>query len=296
MLAFVDFVEDMFLQAFEQWRAQVIGDRKIVLIGHSLGGYLSACYAEQSGFARNLASLVLASPVGVSSWRPEHAECDNERMVRRSTLKKTFGKDYSELKHNVTPYSFLPTDTPWEELPLHVRVAGTLLKNFLVWMWGLRLCTHDVIGRLPFPAFMCLPVFARASHGRFQDNGQWSSQAEGFSKHNVVAYLYEIYRLPTSGDYAITVMLEPGPWARKPLEMRIPKFCLEPPAGGIPVVFVYGDIDWMDRDGTKRLLQKFPHLKCVECDKSGHAMYMDNPFEFARCVRNALEPAAMATK
>ena len=58
--------------------------------GHSFAGYLSACYAERSDLRANLASLVLASPVGVGSWRPEHAESEAEQASRLSALEEQF--------------------------------------------------------------------------------------------------------------------------------------------------------------------------------------------------------------
>jgi pimeloyl-ACP methyl ester carboxylesterase len=50
----------------------------------------------------------------------------------------------------------------------------------------------------------------------------------------------------------------------------------------------------MDRDGTKRLLQKFPNMQYLTAKNSGHTLYMDNPAEFARCVRKALDSVDMA--
>lgn len=44
----------------------------------------------------------------------------------------------------------------------------------------------------------------------------------------------------------------------------------------------------MDRDGTNRLLQKLPHIKYLTSKNSGHTLYMDNPAEFAKCVREAV--------
>jgi pimeloyl-ACP methyl ester carboxylesterase len=257
-----------------------------MLIGHSLAGYLSACYAERTHLAKNLASLVLASPVGIGSWRPEHAECETEKASRLSDLEQRFGTDCSELKHNVTPYSFIPTDVPWDELSLSMRVAATIAKHFIVKMWEKRFSIHDTVK--PFPSFMCQPIVGWIFGSRFKDNGQWKHPHEGFSRQNVAVYLHEIFRLPASGDYALPVMMEPGPYARRPLEMRIPKF-----ASTVPIAFIYGDIDWMDRDGTNRLMQKFPNVKCHACEKSGHTLYMDNPSEFAKCVRKALEQVEM---
>ena len=164
-----------------------------------------------------------------------------------------------------------------------MRIIGSLAKNFLVKGWEMRLSVHDAIAKSPLPERMSMSILTSISRQRFKDNGQW--KCEGFSKTNMDAYFCEIFRLPSSGDYVLPVCVEPGPWSRKPLEMRIPNFAA---SGGTPVSFIYGDVDWMDRDGTNRLLQKLPHIKYLTSKNSGHTLYMDNPAEFARCVREAV--------
>jgi cardiolipin-specific phospholipase len=64
---------DFFIHPFQQWmESSVIGqrDEKVVLVGHSLGGYLAARYALR--YPEHLSRLVLASPVGFPA-KPENA-------------------------------------------------------------------------------------------------------------------------------------------------------------------------------------------------------------------------------
>lgn len=51
-------------------------------------------------------------------------------------------------------------------------------------------------------------------------------------------YMYTVSKPPASGEYAINHILEPGAWARRPLETRLTDLT-------IPVTFLYGDKDWM---------------------------------------------------
>jgi pimeloyl-ACP methyl ester carboxylesterase len=54
--------EDFFIDALEKWR-ESNGIHKMTIMGHSLGGYLSACYALK--YPDRVEKLILASPVGV---------------------------------------------------------------------------------------------------------------------------------------------------------------------------------------------------------------------------------------
>jgi len=65
--------EDWFVESLEEWRKEQ-GLEKFNLCGHSLGGYLSVCYAER--FPDRLNALILSSPVGV----PDHDRRDPEAM------------------------------------------------------------------------------------------------------------------------------------------------------------------------------------------------------------------------
>jgi cardiolipin-specific phospholipase len=54
---------DFFLNSFEEWRVKQDGLEKFVLVGHSMGGYLSALYALRH--PQKVRKLILASPVGL---------------------------------------------------------------------------------------------------------------------------------------------------------------------------------------------------------------------------------------
>ena len=56
--------ENFFLSSLQQWREAMHVD-KMVLVGHSLGGYLAASYALQ--YPQHVQHLVLVCPAGVVS-------------------------------------------------------------------------------------------------------------------------------------------------------------------------------------------------------------------------------------
>ncbi|KAK9840870.1 hypothetical protein WJX74_005899 [Apatococcus lobatus] len=63
--------EDFFIDSLSQWREKQGLDR-MILVGHSLGGYLSACYALRH--PQHISHLILVCPAGVASrpqdWQP----------------------------------------------------------------------------------------------------------------------------------------------------------------------------------------------------------------------------------
>lgn len=60
------------------------------------------------------------------------------------------------------------------------------------------------------------------------------------------SYLSNITLLPGSGEYAVGILLVPGAIARFPIADRIAAL-----GKGVPVSFVYGELDWMDVHGGK---------------------------------------------
>merc|ERR1711998_591211 len=56
--------EAFFVEPLEAWR-QSMGFSKMVLAGHSIGGYLSGCYTTR--YPQHVAQLLLISPAGMSS-------------------------------------------------------------------------------------------------------------------------------------------------------------------------------------------------------------------------------------
>ena len=56
--------EDFFVDSLAQWR-EAQGLDRMILVGHSLGGYLSACYALRH--PEHISKLILVCPAGVVS-------------------------------------------------------------------------------------------------------------------------------------------------------------------------------------------------------------------------------------
>jgi len=86
-------------------------------------------------------------------------------------------------------------------------------------------------------------------------------------------YLHQIFLRPASGEHAISSILEPGSWARKPLFNRIQTLQT------IDVSFFYGDRDWMDPAAaihiTESQMLKGSRLYFIQ--DADHHLYLDNP-------------------
>jgi len=87
--------EDFFIDALEQWRAN-LGLSKMILFGHSLGGYLSTVYTIR--YPERVSQLLLCSPVGM----PQPPADLDERAIR--TWK---GRTFKWLWETTTPQSVL---------------------------------------------------------------------------------------------------------------------------------------------------------------------------------------------
>lgn len=59
--------EQFFVEGIESWR-RAVGLEKMVLLGHSFGGYFAACYTMK--YPQHVDSLILASPVGMLERNP----------------------------------------------------------------------------------------------------------------------------------------------------------------------------------------------------------------------------------
>lgn len=62
-------------------------------------------------------------------------------------------------------------------------------------------------------------------------------------------YAYSLFRQRGSGEYALAYVLAPGAYARRPLIWRVQDLANKVAHGGIPSVWMYGEMDWMDVAG-----------------------------------------------
>ncbi|CBN79068.1 conserved unknown protein [Ectocarpus siliculosus] len=98
--------EAFFVDSLERWRQANEVD-KMVLCGHSLGGYLSVCYAEK--YPQRIDKLVLASPVGFPEEPEGFREAIESRPFAQRNLMKFVGWGWAK---GITPGDVVRTMGP----------------------------------------------------------------------------------------------------------------------------------------------------------------------------------------
>ncbi|EAW23371.1 putative alpha/beta hydrolase [Aspergillus fischeri NRRL 181] len=333
--------EDWFVDALEEWRVK----RKIerfTLLGHSMGGYMGVAYALK--YPGRLNKLILASPVGipedpyaVSADMPEPSE---------STLAQEFTQDQQTIAQtslSVPPevaqkgdnnvllkgYGNAATAAPPESRP-----ARRNIPKWFAYLWEANISPFSLVR-------WAGPLGPRIVSGWTSRRFSHLPANEAKALHD---YSYSIFSQRGSGEYALAYILAPGAFARSPLIRRIQNVGrqiiqpsapsgepangtdpspLQPPSDlatqasstpakretGIPVVFMYGDHDWMDAAGgfaakakieeeKRRVLQNASpeereadngSAKVIIIKGSGHHIYLDGWEEFNKVVLEEME-------
>ncbi|KHN98051.1 uncharacterized protein MAM_03812 [Metarhizium album ARSEF 1941] len=300
----VEEAENWFIDALEEWR-QSRKIERFTLLGHSLGGYLAVSYAIK--YPGHLKKLILASPVGV----PEDPYAVNANLPEpeESTLQSEFTQDQQSVTESRKPPSTPPngqaSSAPKRPLP-----------SWLVWLWDANISPFSIV-------LMAGPFGPRFVSG-------WSSRRfnhlppeEAQALHD---YSFSIFKQKGSGEYALAYILAPGAYARRPVINRIHQVGRQPipqtdssrarKETGIPIVFMYGENDWMDVAGGLAAEEKLKEaklhallhgtddekrnengsVKVVVIPKAGHHLYLDNPDDFNRLLTEEMEETKAAEK
>ncbi|CAI2180319.1 6437_t:CDS:2 [Funneliformis geosporum] len=152
--------------------------------------------------------------------------------------------------------------------PRYFKDGGRKIPGWIVKLWNAHLTPQLILRWLgPFgPSLVTKYTAHKFSH------------LEEIDQLDLHDYLYHISTAAGSGEFAITRILEPGAYARKPLIDRLYEIQM-------PTTFLYGEDDWMDyraAEEAKDLMRVF--VKIERVPKAGHHLYLDNPTEFNRLV------------
>jgi cardiolipin-specific phospholipase len=310
--------ESWFVDALEEWRIKR-GLDKFTLLGHSLGGYLAVAYALK--YPGHLNKLILASPVGI----PEdpHAVNDDMPDPQDSTLAAEFTQDASETNsatakdnNNFLNQRTKATTTPAKQPPKR-RLPG-----WLYYLWEANMISPFTFVRWSGP------LGPRLVSGWTSRRFSMLPEEEAQALHD---YSYALFRQRGSSEYALAYLLAPGAFARSPMIRRIQGVGRQwigthaaatvdgddaPPSTpqalretGFPVVFMYGENDWMDVAGGYAAQEKMKverdrllrdrsgeekntdrgEAKVVIIQKAGHHVYLDGWEQFNSVMAEEME-------
>lgn len=306
--------ENWFVDALEEWR-KIRKLEKFTLLGHSMGGYLAVSYALK--YPGHLNKLILASPVGV----PEDPYAVNAAMPEPedSTLQTEFTQDQAAAitandRNNLVNAKAKLEDGEPKKRPL---------PGWLVWLWDANISPFSIVR-------LAGPLGPRFVSG-------WTSRRfnhlETDEAQRLHDYAYSLFRQRGSGEYALAYLLAPGAHARRPLINRIQDVGRQvvsaaPDAkanadattpevreNGFPIVFLYGENDWMDVAGglaaeeklkqtRERLLARATaeerardrgDCRVIVVQKAGHHLYLDNADEFNDIMKKEMDETRQQT-
>jgi len=292
--------EDWFIDSLEEWR-RVRKIEKFTLMGHSLGGYLAVSYALK--YPGRLNKLILASPVGV----PEDPWAVNEAMPEpgESRMSNEFTQDQESIVQRDGIRGKQGTAKAATATPPKRPIPG-----WFSYLWDANVSPFSIV-RLTGPLG---PRFVSG----------WTSRRFNHlppeEKEALHTYSYALFKSKGSGEYALPYLLAPGAYARSPVINKIQdvgRQILKPategsPAvreTGFPIVFMYGENDWMDVAGgfaaeeklKQRVVKALLHgtdeekrkengsAKVVVVTKAGHHLYIDNPEDFNAAILREME-------
>ena len=229
------------------------------LVGHSLGGYLTARYAlryadtySADDTNLNLEKVVLASPVGFPP-RPT----------------------------NLLPPAQLPTAIRLVDALWSANVTPQQLVRMMGATRGRNAVRRALAGRIP--------------HLQQQGGGQSNVNTLDL----LADYLFHITVAHPSGEFAMNSLLAPGMspdiagvFAREPLEPLFEEYgrnMQQQPGTKTKWKVLFGDTDWMrpNEPSARQAMECIPKDSSVAVvPNAGHHLYLDNPDDFVRHILN----------
>ncbi|RKF61359.1 putative cardiolipin-specific deacylase, mitochondrial [Erysiphe neolycopersici] len=308
--------ENWFIDALEEWRVKK-NLEKFTLLGHSMGGYLAVAYALK--YPGHLNKLILASPVGI----PENPYATHDDL--QEPEKSALTQEFTESQDETTRSKNLNVSAERDKIEFRSQTSEELtmkkidapsqrrIPKWFSYLWDANISPFSVIRWTG-------PLGPRLVSG-------WSSRRFSHLPHDeseaLHEYTYSLFRQRGSGEYALSHILAPGAFARDPIIKRIHKVGrqeIHPKSAdadstpvpnkiqketGFPIIFMYGENDWMDVAGGLAAEQKLKEektkilqtaseeerlrengsSKVLIINNAGHHLYLDGWEDFNKILR-----------
>ncbi|KAI9375722.1 Alpha/Beta hydrolase protein [Aspergillus egyptiacus] len=308
--------EDWFVDALEEWRVKRNIER-FTLLGHSLGGYIAVNYALK--YPGRINKLILASPVGI----PEDPYAVTAEMPGKQD-QSAIAAEAAAVPPGAVPKGDNNILLKGPSADASGRPPRRTIPKWFAYLWEANISPFSLVR-------WAGPLGPRLVSGWTSRRFSHLPADEAKALHD---YSYSIFSMRGSGEYALAYILAPGAFARSPLIRRIEGVGrqLLPSAtqslstnndaenaqnpsrreNGLPVVFMYGDHDWMDYKGGQaaaaKILQEKQRIlenatpaeresdngsaKVVMIKNSGHHIYLDGWKQFNDIVLSEMEDVA----
>ncbi|TNN74463.1 Protein ABHD4 [Liparis tanakae] len=251
--------EEQFVDSIEQWR-QSLGLESMILLGHSLGGYLATSYAIQ--YPSRVSHLILVDPWGFPEQTPVGQDQGTE------VVKRPLAPHWVAIAAVVSlfnPLAVIRAAGPWGEMTMQ-RLMSRHLPPARLSAFGSSCGVSPVSG--PGLVNRFRPDFKRKFEDLFDDD-------------TMTQYIYHCNAQTPSGEVGFRAMVESLAWAKRPMLQRVHQL---PPS--MPITMVYGARSWVDSssgDTVVRIRNEAP-TEVILIDDASHHVYADQPEEFNRVV------------
>ncbi|CUS13518.1 unnamed protein product [Tuber aestivum] len=312
--------EEWFIDALEEWR-EVRGIERFTLMGHSFGGYLAVRYALK--YQNRVNKLILASPVGVpedpyavreelpdegagggkSALSQEYMQTQGEATRSNPNLPDSHKAPKDSYSSPSAPVSASASTTSLGGKNVNAPAPRRPLPKWLVYLWDANISPFSLVR-------WSGPLGPRLVSGWTSRRFNQLPPDESRALHD---YAYSLFRQRGSGEYALAYILAPGAYARRPLLWRVQDLA-KVNRFGIPSVWMYGEMDWMDIAGGYAAQEKIQNTsveegpswiggeewrsgkkgrggeaKVVVVRNAGHHLYLDGWKEFNGLVLKEME-------
>ncbi|EGG23651.1 hypothetical protein DFA_05785 [Cavenderia fasciculata] len=272
-----DQAEEFWINSINEW-SDVVGLQKFDLLGHSLGGYLSACFTLK--YPQRVNRLVLADSWGIPE-RP--VDYDQHLPTSLKILSKIITPD--------VPLSILRALGPFGPDIIY-KVRGDILQKFenIYPLDPVPPRKQQLVANGTAAATVAIDVDKKqvpppAAAGAGEGSAAAPVTSTPAVVNRVAEYIYHSNaQSPATGEYLFGLLSLPLGWASNPLYDRIKK--LHP---DIDVTMLYGSNSWIDREPGYKLKEELSNIKdVVILEKSGHHCYIDAVDQFHTSILNAL--------